>query len=206
MCTQSIGESEEANLIFFLRVGNAIVGVKFCEGKEKIFTLKQTHSNKVYVFEKLTNGEVEGDAIITQLKGVRIGVKTADCAPIALLGHFTVGVIHAGWKGLKEGIIEEAVEVFKSFEPLKNVVAFVGPSAKACCYQVEAWFKDLFSYIHYKSGSFFLDIQEEAVLRLKKSGIHKFVKLNVCTICNAKYPSYRRDKSKDRIITYVYIK
>lgn len=201
-----MGESEEANLIFSLRVGNAIVGVKFWEGKEKIFTLKQTHSNKVYVFEKLTHGGVEGDAIITQLKGVRIGVKTADCVPIALLGPFTVGVIHAGWKGLKEGIIEEAIEVFKSFESLKNVVAFVGPSAKACCYQVGTWFKDLFSSIHYKNGSFFLDTQEEAVLRLKKSGIQRFVKLGICTICNLKYPSYRRDKSKDRIITYVYIK
>jgi len=201
MYRENTRESRET--LLKIKVGNIHAGITR-EGKG-IFTLKQTHSQKVHVLERLTHELIEGDALITQLRGIKIGVKTADCVPIALLGRYTVGVIHAGWRGLKNKIIENTVDVFKSFEPINQVVAFVGPSAKACCYQVGENFKEHFICIHYKNGSFFLDTQEEAIIALKNLGIRRFIKLSSCSICNTKYPSYRRDKTKERLFTYAQI-
>ncbi|WP_245810055.1 peptidoglycan editing factor PgeF [Hydrogenobacter hydrogenophilus] len=186
-----------------IKVGNIYAGIT--KNSEGIFTLKQTHSDKVYLLERLTQELAEGDAIITQLRGVKIGVKTADCVPIALLGKHTVGVIHAGWRGLKGKIIENTIEMLKNFEKIDELTAFVGPSAKACCYQVGEEFKEHFICIHYKNGSFFLDTQEEAITKLKSLGIRRFIKLSSCSICNTKYPSYRRNKTKERLFTYAQI-
>ncbi|MGC8852592.1 MAG: peptidoglycan editing factor PgeF [Hydrogenobacter sp.] len=201
MCGENARESQETFLR--IKVGNIRAGIT--KNPEGIFTLKQTHSDKVYLLERLNQEPIEGDAIITQLRGIRIGVKTADCVPIALLGKHTVGVIHAGWRGLKGKIIENTVEMFKSFEKIDEVIAFLGPSAKACCYQVGEEFKEHFVCLHYKNGSFFLDTQEEAIIKLKSLGIRKFIKLSSCSICNVKYPSYRRDKTKERLFTYACI-
>ncbi|MGB9874133.1 MAG: peptidoglycan editing factor PgeF [Hydrogenobacter sp.] len=201
MCGKNARESQETFLR--IKVGNIHAGIT--KNSEGIFTLKQTHSDKVYLLERLIQEPIEGDAIITQLRGIRIGVKTADCVPIALLGKHTVGVIHAGWRGLKGKIIENTIEMLKNFEKIDELTAFVGPSAKACCYQVGEEFKEHFVCLHYKNGSFFLDTQEEAITKLKSLGIRKFIKLSSCSICNVKYPSYRRDKTKERLFTYACI-
>jgi len=200
-----MGEVKEDNLIFSFKKGNAFLGVKLWEGDKDIYTLKQTHSDRVILLENIKTEQKEGDAIITTLRGVKIGVRTADCVPIALLGSNAVGVIHAGWRGLKSGIIEKAIRVFERFEEIKDLTAFLGPSARACCYQVGEEFKELFLRIHYKNGAFFLDTQEEALAQLKSLGVRKVVRLSSCTICNTKYPSYRRDKTKERLITYAML-
>lgn len=201
MYRENARESQET--LLKIKVGNIYAGIT--KEEKGIFTLKQTHSQKVHVLEKSTYEVIEGDALITQLRGIKIGVKTADCVPVALLGRYTVGVIHAGWRGLKNRIIENTIDIFKSFEPIDQVIAFVGPSAKACCYQVGEDFKEHFICIHYKNGSFFLDTQEEAMMILKNLGISRFIKLSSCSICNIKYPSYRRDRAKERLFTYAQI-
>ena len=66
---------------------------------ELLITLNQTHSNKVVYFEKESSikNKLPGDAIVTKIKNVGIGILTADCAPILLydpqkksLGVFTL--------------------------------------------------------------------------------------------------------------------
>lgn len=205
MRTQSMGKDKKASVGFSFKIGCICAGIIPWEEGSDIFTLQQVHSNEVYVLTEFTPKSPEADAVITQLRGIKVGVKTADCVPVALLGQKTVGVVHAGWKGLKAGIIEETLKIFEQFEPINSVIAFVGPSAKACCYQVGEDFKKSFIATYYRNGSLFLDTQEEAILRLKRCGVKKLVKLNVCTICHTNWPSHRRDKTKDRIITYAYI-
>ena len=80
-------------------------------------------------------------------------------------------------KGLRVGIdlslemlkiVEKTVEALSKFEPLDSFLAFVGPSAKACCYEVGEDFKNYFSCLHFKNKSFYMDTQEEAIWGLKK--------------------------------------
>ncbi|MCS7197019.1 MAG: polyphenol oxidase family protein [Aquificaceae bacterium] len=202
MHTENLGESEETAVIFKLQKGRARLGLKRWEGDRDVLTLRQVHSSKVWVIEEFVEG-LEGDALITKKTGLKIGVRTADCLPIAFLGRETVSVVHAGWRGLKEGIVERALEELSRFEPLENFLVFIGPSAKACCYQVGEDFKEHFSSLYYRGGKHYMDTQEEALLRLKKSGIRELSLYKTCTVCHPSLPSHRRDRTQERLLTFV---
>ena len=191
-------------MIFSLKRERARVVLKRWEGDKDVLTLNQVHSSKLHVVDAFING-LEGDAIITQKPNLKIGIRTADCVPVALLGKNTIGVIHAGWRGLKEGVIEKTLQKLSFFEPLANFLAFVGPSAKACCYEVGTEFKELFTSLYYRKGKYHMDTQEEALLRLRGMGIKNFYLYKTCTICHHALPSHRKDKTQDRLLTYAEI-
>ena len=79
------------------------VSKKMKVSKKKLILMYQTHSNKV-VEIKRSNLEkrIKSDAIITRIKGIALGVVTADCVPILIYekNTNTIASIHAGWKGL----------------------------------------------------------------------------------------------------------
>ncbi len=167
---------------------------------ERTFYLKQIHSSRILnVTESGSEGE-EGDGLITEVKGIYLGVKTADCVAIAFLGKEKVGVVHAGWRGLKEGIVEKMAEHFK---PVETYV-FISPSAKVCCYEVGSEFLGYFGRnINRREEKLFFDLRGEAIERLKDSGFSKFINYDVCTVCHGILPSHRRDGTKDRMFTLV---
>lgn len=203
MHTQNIRKGKKA-LIFSLQTPTTRLVLKPWEEDKDVFTLKQVHSSKVFLVDDFIKG-LEGDALITQRKGLKIGIRTADCVPIALLGKKTVAVVHAGWRGLKDGIVENTIKLLKTLEPLENFLAFVGPSAKACCYEVGEEFKEYFISLHFKNGKHYMDTQVESLIRLKNSGIESVFLYNVCTICHHSLPSHRRNKTTERILTFAEI-
>ncbi|HLO10057.1 MAG TPA: polyphenol oxidase family protein, partial [Desulfobacteria bacterium] len=109
-------------------------------------TLKQVHSASVLSFEA-GDGDVpggwkrEGDALWTRSPGTGVGVHTADCVPI-LLAHRKIPVgaaVHAGWRGLAAGIVEETVRVLAARfgdTAVGEIVAVAGPCARGCCYEI----------------------------------------------------------------------
>src|SRR6516225_1440566 len=107
-----------------------------------IIKLKQVHSNIVVdVNDTSAAGDaVEGDAAITNLPGVILGVQTADCVPILIADREarSVAAVHAGWRGtaarISEATVERLVERFE-IDP-KNLIAVIGPHIGACCYEV----------------------------------------------------------------------
>jgi YfiH family protein len=107
-----------------------------------IIKLKQVHSNIVVdVHDTSASGEaVEGDAAITDLPGVILGVQTADCVPILITDREAraVAAVHAGWRGTAAGIAEATVErLIEKFEiDPRNLVAAIGPHIGPCCYEV----------------------------------------------------------------------
>lgn len=192
-------------MIFSLERGSARLVLKRWEEDKDVLTLKQVHSSKVYILDSFTNS-LEGDALITQKRGLKIGVRSADCVPLAFLGKRTVAVTHAGWRGLKDGIVEKTVKQLSKLEPLENFLVFVGPSAKACCYEVGEEFRNFFTSLYFRNKKLYMDTQEEALLRLKRCGIRHFYVYKVCTICHHHLPSYRRDKREERLLTYVELR
>ena len=183
------------------RFKNALVGLKLYDPKDGIFTLKQIHSDRVVLLDE--ENQEEGDAIITTRKNFPIGVRTADCAPLAFLGERAVGVVHAGWRGIKAGIVERFLERFLSIE--REPFVFVGPSAKACCYEVGEEFKEDFKMLHYKNGKFYMDTQLEVLKRLKDYGLKRLFVYGECTICNEKFPSHRRNKTSQRMVLFALL-
>lgn len=82
----------------------------------------------------------EGDALLTREPGVLLSVRAADCMPVLLADprRRAIAAIHAGWRGALAGAVEktvgEMVRIFGSRPP--DLLAAVGPSIRACCYQV----------------------------------------------------------------------
>jgi YfiH family protein len=110
---------------------------------------KQIHSSKAVIVRQAwePGGAPEADAIVTDCPGLAIGVLTADCVPI-LLASPEAGVIaavHAGWKGAKAGVIENAIEAMQSLgaQPAQ-IVAAIGPAISQAAYEVSPEFEAAF--------------------------------------------------------------
>lgn len=98
--------------------------------------LRQQHGTHVVVVESPGDraGE-EGDALVTTAAAAPLAVLTADCAPVALVSEEgAVGVVHAGWRGLVGGVVEQAVEVMRHLGATR-VDAALGACIRAECYE-----------------------------------------------------------------------
>jgi copper oxidase (laccase) domain-containing protein len=76
--------------------------------------LRQVHgASVVRVSAPGEHAGEDADAAITDVAGAPIAVHAADCAPIALVGERSIGVVHAGWHGLVEGVVGHAVTAMR---------------------------------------------------------------------------------------------
>ncbi len=98
--------------------------------------LNQVHSNKVVrVIRGWSWRSVRADGAVTCERGVVCVVLTADCLPVLLCSDMgAIGVVHAGWKGLADGILEEALAVME-VDPA-SVHVRLGPCIGPASYQV----------------------------------------------------------------------
>jgi len=108
-------------------------------GLDELAFPMQCHSNTVRAV-KTWGGYEDCDGLATSEYGVFIVLSVADCVPIFLFDPLTktVAGVHAGWRGTSSRIAVNAVGLLKAefgVEP-KNILAFVGPAAGKCCYQV----------------------------------------------------------------------
>ena len=117
---------------------------KYCNIKKKnMVFVNQTHSSKVIEINRENIDLVHSaDGMITKSEGIVLCILTADCAPIIIIGKEYVGIIHAGWKGLINGIIECAVEaMLKRGEKTENLILAIGPHLKINSFEVQIDFK-----------------------------------------------------------------
>lgn len=92
----------------------------------------------------------EGDALVTDKPGIALGVLTADCAPILMVGRKSdnspvIAAIHAGWGGAFGGVIESAVKAMEALgAPAAAITAAIGPCIQQKSYEVGAEFYERF--------------------------------------------------------------
>ena len=115
--------------------------------------INQIHSNKViHINEKNKNKKFSADAMITDYPGIALAILTADCAPIIFFGKKFVGIVHVGWKGLINGIIDETVELLqKKGEKARDLICSVGPHLKINSFKVG---KDFISSVKDKNRNY----------------------------------------------------
>jgi YfiH family protein len=81
-----------------------------------------------------------GDAVLTNRKGLAIGVQVADCVPILLYDRKkqVAGAVHAGWRGTAEGIVGKTIAVLceRFASSPEDVVLAIGPGIRGSCYEV----------------------------------------------------------------------
>ncbi len=186
--------------------------------QDDLTSLSQVHSD-VCIYAARGPGRIgRGDAVMTDVAGLRIGVRTADCVPILLADprHHAVAAIHAGWRGTVQAIclktVQAMAERFGSFPG--DLVAAIGPSIGGCCYQVGGevareftpWFherKDL-------DGAALVDLREANRRQLMLAGVPapNIAISQSCTMCGAgEFFSWRRNRlEKRRMVNSIRIK
>ena len=177
--------------------------------KKSIVSMVQTHSTNIEMVndKKLAYSNVDG--IFSCNKNYALQVKTADCLPIFFIHkHNNIfGVIHAGWKGLKNGIISKSTKLLKSrINDLNEITAFIGPSISQKNYEVKNEFIDYFGnkFIDKVENKFFCNLKGVASSKLQKLGVKNVIDCNQCTYENENYHSYRRDKTSKRMTGLIY--
>jgi YfiH family protein len=175
-----------------------------------IMKLKQVHSGVVADMDdsSAATDAVEGDASVTAIKGVMLGVQTADCVPILIVDACgrAVAAIHAGWRGTASRIAESTVARLRakfSIDP-KDLIASIGPHIGVCCYEVGNDVVDAIAYpalFEYKPEWTrpHLNLAEANRRQLVNSGlVDRQVEISsLCTRCREDlFHSYRRDGKK----------
>lgn len=113
-----------------------------------------------------------GDALLTSESGILLSVRTADCLPVLLADppRRAVAAVHAGWRGALERIIEKAAgemrRVFGS-DPA-GLIAALGPSIRACCYEVGQEVVEAFEGRFAESTGFFTKAPPEEAARARR--------------------------------------
>lgn len=158
---------------------------------------KQVHG-KCVVNANMNLEEVEADGMWCPWDEHRnLGVRTADCLPILVIGHKGAALLHAGWRGLAAGILVES-EVMD----LHPKEVFVGPCIHACCFEVTPEFANHFpgSPIETKpDGTLRFDLVAEAHRQVLRAYNINLTDSGQCTCCLTQYSSFRRDKTTRRI-------
>ncbi len=178
--------------------------------------LQQTHSNKVVDAAKVHADAVIADASYTTEPDVACAVLTADCLPIVFSDESgaCVGIAHAGWRGLLQGIIQSTVAAMSTCSP--PAYAWLGPAIGPQAFEVgddvylpytrqNAAFEEAFTAIG--PGKWRLDIYRAAKIVLAAADIFSVYGGDYCTYSDDEYfYSYRRSHCTGRIATLVWIK
>ena len=158
--------------------------IKNFPSEKKIVSMNQIHSSKIIEVskEKFNYESVDG-LISTDINNI-LEISVADCLPIFILNQkkFKIGVLHAGWRGLKNGIIRNLTKVLNiNNESYSDFKIFIGPSISQKNYEVK---KDFLKYFDEEffliiNGRYFLDLKKIAVKQLNFEGF-KNIKVSFC--------------------------
>lgn len=171
-------------------------------------TLYQIHSAEAVSVAAPWTRETapRADGMATNVRGLALGILTADCAPV-LFADAQAGVIgaaHAGWKGAFSGVIEATVEKMCALgAQSKNIVACVGPTITQENYEVGPEFFDRFVAAAPKDEEFFepsgraahwrFDLTGYVLKRIALAGIVQDDDIDHCTYALERdYFSFRR--------------
>jgi YfiH family protein len=124
----------------------------------------------------------DADGVATAAHGVAALVLTADCIPVALALPGAVAMVHAGWRGLADGVLEEGVRAVRELAGDGPLHAAIGPAAGRCCYAVGEEVAARFPAWARGRGRT-LDLKAVAAARLRAAGAVDVRDVGRCTMC-----------------------
>ncbi len=171
---------------------------------ERIAFQRQVHGTAIRVVDE-PGIYPACDGLVARRPELFLAVSVADCVPVFLCDPVkrTVAVVHAGWRGAAAGVVDRALEtLFDLGTNPSNLLAFVGPSAGACCYEVgedvAVQFEGQF-VARSRAGTPHVDLKGVARSTLQQAGVSdEAIEVSpLCTICRPDLlHSYRRDGSR----------
>ncbi len=175
------------------------------------FWLEQVHGINVIDLSLSDNNVADG--IYTNEFGKVCTVMTADCLPVLLCDKAgtQVSALHAGWRGLCNGIIQTGVSKF-TCQP-EELIAYLGPAIGPEAFEVGKDVQQAFCdvnadasmYFKPKLDKFIADIAGLGVQRLNRLGVTQVYVSNHCTFNHSDYFSYRRDGVTGRQASLIWL-
>lgn len=184
--------------------------------------LRQVHGVDVIRFDSapqitgdFNRDEPVADASVTTEKNIVLAVLTADCLPVLFCNKdgTEIAAAHAGWRGLADGMLENAVRAMKT-EP-ENIIAWLGPAAGPSAYEIGVEVRDAFirhdaraeiAFEPTRTDHWRVHLYRLARMRLQSVGISNIAGGEHCSISEPdKFFSHRRDKRTGRMASLIWM-
>lgn len=174
---------------------------------------RQVHGTRVAAVEAPEQAVGEADGFHTAMAGLPVSVITADCVPLLLARRdgSQIAAVHAGWRGLYDGIISTAVAEMGEGAP---IAAAIGPTICTDCYEVsEELAEDFARRFGPAAVPAFrhLDLRAITEQQLRAAGVEEIDHVGGCTCCARDaagepiYRSYRRGDRGSQMHSGLYI-
>ena len=185
--------------------------------------MRQFHSDTIRRLEAPPDKKLEGDALLTNVPGLLLVIRTADCLPVLLVDekNRAVAAVHCGWRGTEKRILEKAVRAMGEAYGSKpgEMMAALGPCIGAACYEVGPEVRDGFLRAGFPESVFairghvpevpvpllklkyLLDLRAANAWLLLERGLQKrhiFDPGPACSHCEPRLLSYRRNPHDPR--------
>ncbi len=180
--------------------------------------LRQVHGTTVVEADAVEEGP-EADAALARRQGTVCAVLSADCLPLLLCDEAgtTVAAVHAGWRGLCAGVIEQALRAMQ--RPPQALLAYLGPAIGPQAYEVGAEVRQAFiaadagggaesaaAFAPGRPGKFHADLYALARARLARGGVARVYGGGYCTYTEReRFYSYRRDGATGRMASLIWM-
>lgn len=204
----TVGDSRENVIENRKRIFNSI-----SRPIESLFDVWQVHSTDVICTDAsrdLSEPHQKADAIFTNRPEITLLMRFADCVPIILYdkSKHVVGIVHAGWQGTVNRIVQHAVETVKKQYHVNpsDLVAGIGPSIGPDHYAVgenvfqaaeDTFDKERERFFHHVNGTLFFNLWQANGYLLEKAGVSSIYYSNICTACNLEdWFSHRAEQGK----------
>jgi YfiH family protein len=180
--------------------------------------LDQVHGTRVIEFAAAAGHPPAADGALARRPGQVLAVMTADCLPVLLADRAgsVVAVVHAGWRGLAAGVIEEAVRAMG--QAPGTLLAWLGPAIGPLAYEVGAEVREAFVRADPgaaagfaargadRPGKYLADLYALARHRLSRLGVEAVYGGRACTYSEPqRFFSYRRDGETGRMATLIWL-
>lgn len=176
---------------------------------DRVATAHQVHSNRVAVVTAADAGRVcpNTDGLVTNVPGIALFLRFADCQPILLYDpvRHALGLVHAGWRGIAQGIARRAVETMQAAFGTRpqDLIAGLGPAIGPCCYTVGHEVASAMGYALpdwsqvmalNREGLWRFDLPAANAQQLAAAGVHNVEQAHLCTACHKdEFFSHRGD-------------
>lgn len=184
-------------------------------GVNKMTWMTQTHSTICHTInDEITFEALIGDGLVTQRTAHALMMMTADCLPVILgNAHGTeIANLHAGWRGLAGGIIENTIDEMTT----QPTWAWLGAAISQPCFEIGQEVKDAFCLKYSgletafkggeQAGKFYADLYAIARFILNKQGIEAVLGGGQCSYTQIQdFYSYRRNAQTGRMATFVFM-
>jgi YfiH family protein len=184
-----------------VKANRAGVAAELGLAADALVFMEQTHGDTVTVVDAPQAEQIgDCDGLVTGSAGIGLAVMVADCVPV-LLADPEAGVlaaVHAGRRGVENGIAARAVDVMERLGAHRGgIAARLGPAVCGACYEVPAELSDAVLRVapeaaaRTPAGTPGLDLRRGLVGVLRQLGLRDVETIGPCTRETPELFSYR---------------